>query len=700
MTSPFTSNNACPVCSGHRTLRRGQGVRCFGFLSDNGRYAHCTREEHANGLPFESESQTFAHFLEGECRCGRVHGNAPPTAPARRRRKPAQGEPPKARDASWDRIEAVYEYTDERGAVQYGVDRLREPKDFRQWTPRAGYVDGVYGLNGATPTLYHLPALLAGLANGARVYIPEGEKDVESAEAAGAVATCNSGGGGKWRDDFASYFGGATVVVIRDLDDDGRGQRHAHQIIDSLLPVAASVQLVEARDGKDVTDHLAAGYTLDELREVPIPDRSEDQTRKAFALPWRTAPELAAETPEEPEWIACPYFALGVITELEAKVKLGKTTFLAYMVAAVRRGALFLGQPTQTTAVVWLTEESTQTFRAVLDRARLLEDEGVHVLTYGQVRDHEWESLMEDVIADAQAKGAGLLIVDTLPQWTGIDGDDENKAGAALKAIAPLRVAADAGLAVIVVRHGRKSGGDIADSGRGSSAFAGAVDILLSLRRVHGQGHDSRRSLEAVGRLDGIPPNLVIELVDREYVAVGDSANVTALDVRRAMLDFLPASRDDAMLIDEIRDRLRDIGGRTTIQRALGSLEADGLTTSALGFGRGGRARGYWQIEPDDEPGSPPEGGESHSLPIYRERGGQSVRLLTESSPSVESGGKPSAPPAAAHSLPNPPSPSGQSVRSTCSTDCGEPAPVGGKCHSCAVRAIEERFWTITTTSA
>ena len=239
-------------------------MRCFGFLSDDARFAHCTRDEHANGLAFASESQTYAHFLEGDCRCGRVHGTATPP----RRRQSGPPEPPKARDASWPRIEAIYEYTDERGAVQYGVDRLRESKDFIQWTPREGYVDGVYGLNGASPTLYHLPALLAGIVNGETVYVVEGEKDVESVEAAGGVATCNSGGAGKWLDEFASYFEGANVVVIRDRDP--AGEKHAEQVVESLLPVVASVRLVEARAGKDVSDHGEAGYALDTLREVPI----------------------------------------------------------------------------------------------------------------------------------------------------------------------------------------------------------------------------------------------------------------------------------------------------------------------------------------------------------------------------------------------------------------------------------------------
>lgn len=52
--------------------------------------------------------------------------------------------------------------------------------------------------------------------------------------------------------------------------------------------------------------------------------------------------------------------------------------------------------------------------------------------------------------------------------------------------MAPLQDAAHAGLTVIVCRHERKGGGDVGDSGRGSSATWGDVDIILQLRRPEG----------------------------------------------------------------------------------------------------------------------------------------------------------------------------------------------------------------------
>ena len=56
------------------------------------------------------------------------------------------------------------------------------------------------------------------------------------------------------------------VVVVSDRDEEGR--RHAAGIVGSVSGIALSVTLVEAKEGKDAADHLAAGHRLDEF--VPL----------------------------------------------------------------------------------------------------------------------------------------------------------------------------------------------------------------------------------------------------------------------------------------------------------------------------------------------------------------------------------------------------------------------------------------------
>ena len=66
----FTRSRPCPACGGWYSLPHGKGVRCHGFLSSDGEYVHCSREEVAGPLPQESGGGTYAHRLHGDCRCG------------------------------------------------------------------------------------------------------------------------------------------------------------------------------------------------------------------------------------------------------------------------------------------------------------------------------------------------------------------------------------------------------------------------------------------------------------------------------------------------------------------------------------------------------------------------------------------------------------------------------------------------------
>lgn len=69
----FTREHPCPICGGSSHDPRGHGVRCYGFGSEDGQWAHCTREEHAGSLEQNEASHTFAHRLAGQCGCGSAH---------------------------------------------------------------------------------------------------------------------------------------------------------------------------------------------------------------------------------------------------------------------------------------------------------------------------------------------------------------------------------------------------------------------------------------------------------------------------------------------------------------------------------------------------------------------------------------------------------------------------------------------------
>ena len=75
--------------------------------------------------------------------------------------------------------------------------------------------------------------------------------------------------------------------------------------------------------------------------------------------------------------------------------------------------------------------------------------------------------------------------------------------------MAPLQIAAADGLAIVVTRHERKAGGDVGDSGRGSTAFGGAVDIILAIRRI--DGTSNARRVYGLSRFDETPDVFTME---------------------------------------------------------------------------------------------------------------------------------------------------------------------------------------------
>ena len=158
---------------------------------------------------------------------------------------------------------AVYSYTDEDGRPLFEVVRL-DGKEFPVRLPGAER----WGIGDTRRVLYRLPRVVEAASRGGTVYVAEGEKDVHAIEGAGAVATCNPFGAGKWRDEYAEALRGAHVVVIADRDEAGR--KHARDVVKSVSPVAASVALYEPKAGKDASDHFAAGGSLSEFVEVNL----------------------------------------------------------------------------------------------------------------------------------------------------------------------------------------------------------------------------------------------------------------------------------------------------------------------------------------------------------------------------------------------------------------------------------------------
>ena len=178
-----------------------------------------------------------------------------------------------SRDGSGEfRTVEQYVYRDERGRLLSRVRRLANThtgkKTFRQDRWDAASKRYLPGVQGVRRVLFMLPELLAA-AMTAIIFVVEGEKDVRTLVNHGLVATCNAGGAGKWRPDFAAYLKDRHLAVLPDNDLPGR--KHAHDVASSTVGVAASVKVVELPKlppKGDVTDWFQLGRSAKELLEL------------------------------------------------------------------------------------------------------------------------------------------------------------------------------------------------------------------------------------------------------------------------------------------------------------------------------------------------------------------------------------------------------------------------------------------------
>lgn len=130
--------------------------------------------------------------------------------------------------------------------------------------------------------LYRLIDVRDAIANKCRIWLCEGEPDVEAIRREGESATCNPMGAGKWRAEYTHELLAAREIVIV-CDRDKAGYQHAMKVAEALREAGQThLRIVQAAVGKDADDHLAAGKTLDELVEIdPAAELERLATEKA-----------------------------------------------------------------------------------------------------------------------------------------------------------------------------------------------------------------------------------------------------------------------------------------------------------------------------------------------------------------------------------------------------------------------------------
>lgn len=179
------------------------------------------------------------------------------------------------------RIEAVYHYYSINGAYAFSKIRLEGKKILygKLENGRFTYGIGRTGRKSYKAIYGNAQALNKTIAEGNPIFIPEGEKDVDTLTKQGYTAI-TYGGVNDWQTDFAPLFKDAIVYVLADNDEPGR--RVADKICTDLQGIAKSVKVIlpvpDIAKG-DITDYFEAGHSKEEFERllpcgIPVTDNN------------------------------------------------------------------------------------------------------------------------------------------------------------------------------------------------------------------------------------------------------------------------------------------------------------------------------------------------------------------------------------------------------------------------------------------
>lgn len=527
------------------------------------------------------------------------------------------------------RIVNTYDYVDEQGVMLFQVVRY-EPKGFKQRKP-GGRNGWTWNLDGVRRVPFQLPELLATNPDD-WVFVCEGEEDAIALTALGFTATTNAMGAGAWRPDYNEHFHGRRVVILPDRDK--AGSDHAEQVAASLQGTAADIRVVAlpgVPDKGDVRDWLRAGGTPDGLltlvEQNPTWTGVADSTGEEGSAIQGDAHDdlgtvLADVEPQPIEWLSIGRLARGKTTILDGDPGLGKSTVALDWAARITRGEPLPDGPKMPPRGVVMLSAEDDPADTIRPRADVAGADVSKILILTERADGSLLSIPNDlnlIEAAIRRVDAALLIIDPLMAF--ISGDvNANRDQDIRRAMAPVRTMAErTGVAVLVIRHLTKGGGENAVyRGGGSIGIIGAARFGLI---VGADPEDTDRALIASSKcnLARKPDTLAYRLqsvtgTDVARVAWDGTSTVTASGLLAAA-----ESHDDGDDRDEVRSWLRDylsLGpkpadetlregrragfGEKSIRRAKTAI---GVRSTKSGFGQTGKWS--WSLPDHELPETP-----------------------------------------------------------------------------------------------
>lgn len=311
-------------------------------------------------------------------RASRSRSRQPRTTTARRGPLPKRVTLPEVQkpkgEGEWHEV-AVYLYTDAEGTIVQEVVRKERPTG--PGTHEKTFVQRFYTASGTmvtskpegfTPVLYNLPDVSKAADVEETIWLLEGEKDCATAAELGLVATTNTGGAKALTPELLDPLVGVNLNVVVDLD--AAGWDRAVRVLQILkgCPVHVFRPATDAK-GSDLTDHIEAGHTLDDLIEIEPADvpshlaaaKVQDYYQRLISAADEITGRLTLERTDKANAEDHRKAALRWLPEIESLL-----VHMADEIDLIRQAAT----TTVSVTLAALLEDSDQTYHLAIDRAR------------------------------------------------------------------------------------------------------------------------------------------------------------------------------------------------------------------------------------------------------------------------------------------------------------------------------------------
>ncbi len=475
-------------------------------------------------------------------------------------------------ETSKGKVVATFEYKDAEGKILYIKERTEPGRGGRKKEFRFKHLVDESNQwqmgRGGDSVPYNLPLLV----KSKYVFICEGEAKADLlVKQFGLTATClDAGAQSPFRDDYLKYFEGIEKVFILP-DNDAPGKQYADKIASTLYGKIKKIKVIELpglQQAEDIIDWAkAAGNDKEKLlslvKEAPewkVEEKAEQTTEAPDNI---EIVRLDSVTAEKVDWLWPGYIPLGKLTLIDGDPGLGKSLFSVDLASRLTTGQPMPdGTPSIQGGVVLMSLEDGLADTIVprlnvagADKTKIIALEGIKDVD-GQYR----FPTVEDVGAIRQAcerVNAKLLVIDPLMGYLG-GKINSHKDQDVRRALSPLaKMANEAGIAIIIIRHLIKSeSSNSVYRGGGSIGIIGAARSALLVAKD--PENENRRILAGIkSNLAPLPPSLsyTIENIDGiPKIVWGGVTNHTA----DALL-AVPSNPEERSALEDAKDFLRDL---------------------------------------------------------------------------------------------------------------------------------------------